>query len=124
MAKGDHLMKIPAWLKPGAIGVVLGAVVLAIIGFTWGGWVTGSSAKDMASTEAASDVAAALTPYCVADSKSAANAAATLKALNATDDYDPGSVIANAGWATPMGAKQPNSALAQDCANALTKSSS
>jgi hypothetical protein len=117
-------MKIPVWLKPGAIGVVLGAIVLAIVGFTWGGWVTGSSAKQMAATEAASDVATALTPYCVADSKTAANAAATLKALKAQDDYDPSDVIEKAGWATPMGAKDPNSDLAQDCANALTASSS
>lgn len=117
-------MKIPAWLKPGVTGVVIGAVALAIIGFTWGGWVTGSSAREMARAEASSEVASALTPYCVAESKSAANAAATLKALRAGDDYDPGDVISKAGWATPLGAKQPNSALAQDCASALTKTSS
>lgn len=117
-------MKIPTWLKPGVIGIIIGAVGLAIVGFAWGGWVTASSAKEMVGAAATADVATALTPYCVAEAKTATNAAATLKALKAADAYDTGDIVAKAGWATPLGAKQPNSALAQDCANALTNTSS
>ncbi len=39
-----------------------GAIVLAIIGFNWGGWVTGGTAEGMA----ADAVVDRLTPICVA----------------------------------------------------------
>ena len=32
----------------GLWGAVGGAIVLAIIGFVWGGWVTGGTAQEMA----------------------------------------------------------------------------
>ena len=35
-------------LTPGIWGAVLGAAALAIVGFNWGGWVTGNTAKEMA----------------------------------------------------------------------------
>lgn len=42
-------MNTPAWLKPGLDGVAVGAVAFAVVGFSWGGWVTGGTAKKMAS---------------------------------------------------------------------------
>jgi hypothetical protein len=44
-------MNTPEWLKPGLIGVGVGAVALAITGFTWGGWVTGPKAEVMAANQ-------------------------------------------------------------------------
>ena len=35
-----NIMQIPTWVKPAVYGAGAGAVALAIIGFTWGGWVT------------------------------------------------------------------------------------
>ena len=52
--------------KPILMGVVGGAVVLAIVGFSWGGWVTGGTAEEMANDRADSAVVAALAPICVA----------------------------------------------------------
>ncbi|WP_127142765.1 hypothetical protein [Pelagibacterium montanilacus] len=46
-------MNIPVWIKPAAYGAVLGGVAVAIVGFAWGGWVTGGSAE--ASAKAAAD---------------------------------------------------------------------
>lgn len=46
-------MNIPTWIKPAAYGAVAGGVVVAIVGFAWGGWVTGGSAQ--ASAAAAAD---------------------------------------------------------------------
>ena len=44
-------MNTPAWLKPGAYGAALGATTLAIVGFSWGGWVTDSTAQQKAKIE-------------------------------------------------------------------------
>ena len=62
-------MNIPEWLKPGLQGAAIGAVALAIVGFTWGGWVTGGTAEKMASDQAKFEVIAALAPICVEQSK-------------------------------------------------------
>lgn len=41
-------MNTPGWLKPGIYGAVIGAVIVGVVGFTWGGWVTGGTANDRA----------------------------------------------------------------------------
>ncbi len=107
-------MKLPTWLKPGLTGAVIGAIVLAIVGFSWGGWVTGGSAKDMANKASSAAVAAALTPYCV-DRAGTADAAATLTELKAASAYSRKSLVEKAGWATPLGTDKPNTDLAQAC---------
>ena len=55
---GDSLKR----LLQGAAG---GAAALALIGFAWGGWVTGGTAKQMAEKSASTAVVAALAPICV-----------------------------------------------------------
>ena len=44
-------MKTPEWLKPGLYGAACGAAALAGIGFSWGGWVTGGTARTMAADQ-------------------------------------------------------------------------
>lgn len=61
------MMKMPAELKPVLMGAAGGAVALAILGFTWGGWVTAGSAKTLADQRASDAVVAALAPVCVAN---------------------------------------------------------
>ena len=34
-------MQSPEWLKPALYGAACGAIALATVGFSWGGWVTG-----------------------------------------------------------------------------------
>jgi hypothetical protein len=41
-------MQAPELLNPGPYGAACGAVALAVIGFSWGGWVTGGTARTMA----------------------------------------------------------------------------
>ena len=67
------------WLQ-GAAG---GAIALAIVGFTWGGWSTsGGTAKEV---EAA--IETALIPFCVKDVMADPTAVAELKVKRVTD-YD------------------------------------
>jgi len=58
-------MNIQSGLKPSLLGAVGGAVALTIIGFGWGGWVTGSSAETSAKQNAIAAVVAVLAPVCV-----------------------------------------------------------
>lgn len=107
-------MKLPTWLKPGLWGAGVGAIVLAIVGFSWGGWVTGGSATEMALKQSNTAVVAALTPYCV-DRAAGVDGAAAMTEFKAATGYSRRTIVEKAGWATPMGAEKPNTELAQAC---------
>jgi hypothetical protein len=107
-------MQFPTWLKPGLTGAVLGAIVLAVFGFGWGGWVTGGTAKDLAAKASTAAVAVALTPYCV-DRATGTDGVATLTELKAATSYNRKGIVEKSGWATPLGAEKPSSELAQAC---------
>jgi hypothetical protein len=36
-------MNVPEWIKPAIWGGVGGAIAAIVIGFSWGGWVTGGA---------------------------------------------------------------------------------
>lgn len=107
-------MKLPIWTKPALTGAAVGAVALAIVGFSWAGWVTASAAKDMAGKASNAAVAQALLPYCVEQAGTAENAVA-LEGLKAATSYSRKGMVEKAGWATPLGAEKPNGDLAQAC---------
>ncbi len=50
-------------------GAACGAVALAVVGFSWGGWATGGTARLMAAEQLQSDVVSALTSICLDQSK-------------------------------------------------------
>ena len=54
---------------------------MAIVGFTWGGWVTGGRADTDATQRANAAVVVALTPVCVDKFKHNADVSANLVAL-------------------------------------------
>lgn len=112
-------MNTPTWIKPALCGAGVGAFVFAAIGFSWGGWVTGATAQKMADDASLAAVAAAMTPYCLAESKRDPRAVEILAALEAAQGYNRRRVIEEAGWATPLGAEKPNSELAKSCDVAL-----
>lgn len=116
-------MNIPEWTKPALYGAATGAVALAIIGFSWGGWVTAGSAQELADNQSATAVAAALTPYCVLQSTTDVNRATVMADFEKASTYSRRNVVEKAGWATPLGADASNRDLAQTCALALTPAS-
>lgn len=67
----------------GTIGALLGALALAIVGFSWGGWHTASGAAKLADSAAAT----ALVPVCAAAIMADPAAAAQLK-VKRPSDYD------------------------------------
>lgn len=112
-------MNTPVWVTPAVYGAVAGALALAIVGFTAGGWVTSGTAQKLADDASVRSVVAVLTPYCVAQSKSAPNSMEVLAALKAAGSYDRREIIEKSGWATPLGASTPNRDLAISCNTAI-----
>jgi hypothetical protein len=112
-------MKVPAWLKPGIWGAVLGAILTAIIGFSQLGWRTASSADAFAAERANDAVVAAMVPFCVAKAQADADQAALIKFNAEQSAYSRADLVIKAGWATVGGAKSADSALAQACSMKL-----
>lgn len=114
-------MQFPPETKPALLGAVGGAIALAIVGFSWGGWVTGTSAERAATQRAETAVVAALLPVCVAKFKAATDVAVHVAALKKTNSWEQGSYVEKGGWANMPGSTTANTDLARACAEALTK---
>ncbi|NQW08988.1 MAG: hypothetical protein HQ481_03775 [Alphaproteobacteria bacterium] len=112
-------MKTPEWLKPGIYGAVVGAVALAIVGFSWGGWATNGKARQMASDQARMEVVAALLPICLELSKQDPDVTETLAQLKAASSYQRSDMLMTAGWATMPGTSDPNRFVASACMETL-----
>ena len=111
-------MKIPVETKLALWGMVGGAIAAAIVGFSWGGWVTGGKAEADATQRANGAVVVALAPVCVERFQRAADVSANLAALKKVDSWSQGDFIEKGGWATAPGSKAPDqlSAVAKACA--------
>jgi hypothetical protein len=104
-------MKVPRWFKPAFWGVVGGAIGIMIMGFSWWGWVLGSTAE----REATERAGAAVT---LSSSRSAGQADAVVKlaAFQKGAVWQQSQVIEKGGWATATGSNTPNAAVAKACA--------
>ena len=106
-------------IKVGLWGAIGGAIVLAIIGFKWGGWVTGGTAREMAEEMAAEAVVGRLTPICVEQFNQDQEKDQKLKELKEKDYWDGRIYVEKQGWATMPGEKNPDSKVADECAKQL-----
>lgn len=115
-------MNIPVETKPALWGAVGGAIAMAIVGFQWGGWVTGGKAEAEAAQRSTAAVVAALAPMCVERFKGAAEMSANLIALKKVDSWSQGDFVEKGGWATGPGTNQPDqvSGVAKACAKLLS----
>jgi hypothetical protein len=109
-------------LKPGVWGVVIGSILTMIVGFTWGGWTTSSTANQSAMTRADAAVTTALIPICLAQVKLDTTKGKKLGEFKAiTTSYDQTDFVMKAGWATFPGKADANRDVAEACAAALVK---
>jgi hypothetical protein len=103
-------------------GIAIGAVASMVIGFSWGGWVTGSTANKLAAEQADTAVVAALTPICVEKFLQNSNAKANLATLQKISlNWEQGDYLEKGGWATLPGATSPDFHLARACAEKLVQ---
>ena len=101
-------------------GLVVGSLATMVLGFGFGGWELQSNAERRAVKRVDTAVVAALTPICVNKFQQASDAPATLVALKATNSWKRDAFVSKGGWATFAGSKEPNSAVAEACANLLS----
>ena len=114
-------MQMRAEVKPALWGAVGGAVVLAIIGFGWGGWMTASSARDMVKKNSDGAVVAALADICVTQFHVQTDASMKLEELKKLPSYDQGTYVDKGGWAKMPGSEAAVSGVAANCASRLVE---
>ena len=91
-----------------------------VIGFSWGGWVTSSTADKLAAEQTKTAVVAALVPICVEQFQQNNEAKANLAALQKiSSNWEQGQYMEKGGWATPPGATSADYQLARSCAEKL-----
>ena len=112
-------MKFPAEVKPALWGAVGGAVLLALVGFAWGGWMTAAKARETAMRDSNVAVVAALAPICAIQFKAQADAGTKLGELTKLASYEQAGFIDKGGWATMPGADKPIDGVARGCLNLL-----
>jgi len=102
-------------------GAAAGAAALAIVGFTWGGWMTNSAAQTMSRQAAHSATVQALLPICVANFQRAPDVDVQLAALKKIDYASQREkFVRDAKWAVITGS-EPASGVVDACAEALNK---
>lgn len=98
---------------------VASIVLTMIVGFTWGGWVTGGTAQKMSTAAAGQAEAKLAAAYCVTAFEHAPNAAVELATLKKTDSWQRGDFIDKGGWDKLPGEKQAVDGAADLCVTKL-----
>ena len=99
---------------------VAGAAACIIIGFSWGGWVTGGTARQDAATAAHSAVVIALAPICADRFRGQSDAAIKITELSKASTWERGNAVIKSGFATMPGAKDSDPDVARACAEMLS----
>jgi hypothetical protein len=102
-------------LKYGSWGLIVGAAGAMIIGFNWGGWVTGS--KSQAKTDEA--LLSTRAAICVAQFVKGPKYTERLKELKATNSWERSAVIEKGGWDRMPGEDKAVPTVGRACADGL-----
>jgi len=98
---------------------IASVILTMIIGFAWGGWVTGGTARSMAETVADDAVVKRLAPMCVVQFNRDPGKDQKLKELKEASGWQRGEYVTKQGWATMLGEEKPDSKVAEECARLL-----
>lgn len=112
-------MKMPANTKPWLQGALFGAIALAVVGFSWGGWVTGGTSARNSATASHRAVVMALAPICVERFRSQDDAVLRTADLVGASTWERRAVIEKSGYASMPGSIGANSDVASACAEIL-----
>jgi hypothetical protein len=113
----ENVMQAPEWLRPGLYGAACGAIALAVVGFSWGGWVTGGKAAQMATEQSRTDVVAVLSLICVDQSTRDPQVVERVAALKTASSWSRSDLVMKNGWATMPGTTEANRQVAIACAD-------
>ena len=107
--------KIAPLLK-GAVG---GAIVATIVGFTWGGWVTGGTAQQEATQMAEEAVSDRLAKICVYQFSQDPEKDLELKELKGKSSWLRDDYVKDQGWAIMPDEEESDRGVASKCAELL-----
>jgi hypothetical protein len=96
-----------------------GAALAMVVGFSWGGWVTGGSARTAQTSASHDAVVVALAPICAERFRGQTDAATKIAELTKSSSWDRGNVVAKSGYATMPGSKDADSDVARACGEML-----
>lgn len=100
----------------------VGSIALTIlIGFNWGGWVTGGTSQERADNAADDARVELAVASCVVRFGRGTDTMARLAKLKKTESWARGDYMEKAGWATPIGAEEPVPEAGSLCAELLLK---
>jgi len=107
-------------IEPGVwgSGAIAGALVITAIGFGWGGWVTGGTAKEMAENA----VVDRLVPICVAQFNDDPKKDQKFKEFQKSKALKQSDFVKKQGWATMPGEKNPDQEVSDRCAVMIMQS--
>ena len=108
-------------IKLGLLSAAGGAVVLAIVGFAWGGWVMESTAQQVAVVAAEKAVVDRLASICVEQYNQDPEKDQKLKKLKESESWNRFKYVEKQGWAALPGEKEPDSVVSRECANLLAQ---
>lgn len=104
-----------AWLW----SCVAAAILTMIVGFTWGGWVTGGTANSMAAQTAEDAREQLVASICVERFVNAPNASATFAKLKEASSWERDDIIEEGGWITIKALDEQITGAADVCAEEL-----
>ena len=102
-------------IKPSLWGAIGGAILMVIIGFAWGGWVTGGTAHEIATEKAENAVTDRLAKICFAQFNLDSEKSQKLKELEETDSWKRGDYVEKQGWATMPTEEKADRNVADEC---------
>jgi len=102
-------------IKYGVWGLIVGAVIAMIIGFSWGGWTTSGTTKRMTGEAVLASQAA----ICVAQFMKQPNHEEKLKEFEKVDSWKRAEFIEKGGWDKMPGQKEADYGVARACADGL-----
>lgn len=106
-------------IKTSMLGGIVGAIIVMIIGFGWGGWVLGSTSQKNADTMVEDAIVARLAPMCVAKFNEDAEKDKKLRELTEKSYWEREKYVKEQGWATMPFEKEPDSRVAEVCAELI-----
>jgi hypothetical protein len=107
--------EIASKIKYGIWGVVCGAIIAMIIGFSWGGWSTAATAQRNSDKAVVASQAA----ICVAQFMKAADHDEKLKELKEINTWSRADFIEKGGWDLMPGQERADYDVSRACADGL-----
>lgn len=102
------------------ISTFIGAVVVTlIVGFTWGGWITGGTAEAMVQKSTEQAVADRLGKICMAQAQQSADIQIQLEELKKIASYNRAKAVMEKPWAIMPGEEAADREVAVACMAAL-----